>query len=104
MNETSHIATYPVGFFRDVQILNRRLRHPGGFYTRRQAFRSFAVWFGRSWRRRSYWNGFLAEWHYCPEGVRHTRCGRGWTRRAALRRLGRHIVAMNLAEPGGSGS
>lgn len=92
---TPGIETYPVGVLRDIRTLRMRLRHPGGFYTRRNAVRFFFKWFARSWNRRSYWNGYLAEWHYCPEGVRHTRAGRGWTRRAALRRLGAHIVASN---------
>lgn len=48
----------------------------------RQAWR--VLWNGqRRWRRRSAWNGFLAE----AEGVGH--CGHGWTRKRALRSLER---------------
>lgn len=91
------IGTYPVGFFRAVRILSNRLRYPSRYYSRRRAVLSFVKWFGRSWRRRGYWVGFRAEWRFCPQGVRY-RPGWGWSRRAALRRLGWHIVTMNLAE------
>lgn len=97
MAEKHGIETYRVGFFHDLHILRRRLVNPGGWWgNRRDGIRAFARNFARSWRRRSYWNGYLAEWHYCPVGVMHSRCGRGWTRRAALRRLGEHIVGSNL--------
>lgn len=44
------------------------------------------------WRAvRNYFNGYLAEPQEWPVGtVRHL-CGRGWTERAALRRLHRNI-------------
>lgn len=86
------IETYQVGFFRDLRHLRWDLRHQSP----RKAVKRFWYWFSRSFTRRSYWNGYLAEWHYCPEGVRHTKCGHGWTKRAALRRLGKHIVQSNL--------
>jgi hypothetical protein len=41
-------------------------------------------WFCRSWRRRSYWNGYLAEHAQCAHNA-----GRGWTKRAASRRVAR---------------
>lgn len=90
------IETYPVGILRDIKTLRQRLAHPGSHYSRLWHARNALRWFARSWNRRSYWNGYLAEWHYCPEGVKHTKAGRGWTRRAARRRLGQHIVASNL--------
>ena len=87
MTDKPGIETYPVGLFRDLQ--QRRLRY-GITYLKRHVK-------ARNWRAvRNYFNGYLAEWHYPPEGMQHTHCGRGWTRRAALRRLGAHIVAMNL--------
>jgi hypothetical protein len=91
-NEASGIETYRVGLLADLHAfgINRRF---SGF---RLAWRRLKRDIARGWRRRSYWNGFLAEWHYCPVGVKHSKCGRGWTRRAALRRLGAHIVASNL--------
>lgn len=97
-NESSGIETYRVGLFSDIFALriNRVLRRREGAWSQRHPWRWFFASLRRSWRRRSYWNGFLAEWHYCPEGVHHTKCGRGWTRRAALRRLGQHIVSSNL--------
>lgn len=85
------IETYPVGLFADIK--HRRLR-AGLRYVWRQAR-------ARNWRNvRNYCNGYLAEWAYPPEGLNHYRCGKGWTRRAALRSLGRHIVAQNLMQTG----
>lgn len=81
------IETYPVGLLRDLK--HRRLE-AGWRYLWKQ------VKAGNRRAVRNYFNGYLAEWHYRPEGVSHRRCGRGWTRRAARRRLGAHIVAMNL--------
>lgn len=87
MTEKTGIETYPVGLFRDLQ--QHRLRYGIAYLNSRVK--------ARNWRAvRNYFNGYLAEWHYPPEGMQHTHCGRGWTRRAALRRLGAHIVAMNL--------
>lgn len=102
IDECHGIEAYPVGFLHDLKGLKNRLWaiDRGIFHmTRRDAWRFFLRSIGRSWRRRSYWNGYLAEWHYCPEGVRHTKAGRGWTKRAALRRLGAHIVASNPYRP-----
>lgn len=70
MNET---LVYPVGALRDWQEARRGL-----------GWRNRWRWFTRSWRRRSYWNGYLAEHAGCPHNA-----GRGWTRRAALRRVER---------------
>lgn len=91
MNEQSYIEVYPVGLLRD---LRKARREWALFGNRRGAVRNLWYWFARSWRRRSYWNGYLAEWHYPPE-MRLGRAGKGWTRRAALRSLGRIIVAQN---------
>lgn len=90
------IEVYPVGLFRDLRTLRSELR----YRSTSKAVKRFWYWFSRSLTRRSYWNGYLAKWHYCPEGVRHTTCGRGWTKRAALRRLRQHIVQSNLLVKG----
>jgi hypothetical protein len=88
-NETPHISTYPVGLLWDIR--RRRVRSGLSYIRGRIA--------DRNWRAvRNYFNGYLAEWHYCPDGVNHYRCGRGWTRKAALRRLGRHIIEANTPE------
>ena len=82
------IETYPVGLLSDIK--RKRVRAGIKGYLLYQVKR-------RNWRAvRNYFNGYLAEWHYCPEGVRPTKCGQGWTKRAALRRLGKHIVQSNL--------
>lgn len=94
MSEESFIEAYPVGFFQDL----RRLRVNNHVVGRGRAFKNFWYWFKRSYKRRSYWNGYLAEWHYPPEGMRHTQCGKGWTKKAAIRRLGKHIMEMNTKE------
>ncbi len=88
MSETHGIETYAVGLFLD---LRRRSLRGGLRYVARQVKR-------REWRAvRNYFNGYLAEWHYAPEGVIVWRCGRGWTRKAALRSLGKRIVEANLS-------
>lgn len=70
-----HVTTdvYAVGFLSDL----REARRSGNW-------RAKLRWFRRSWRRRSYWNGFLAEHEACPHNA-----GRGWTRHAACRRVER---------------
>jgi hypothetical protein len=81
------IGTYPVGLLLDIK--SGKLHYGLKVYLWGQIKR-------RNWRAvRNYFNGYLAEWHYCPDGVRHYRCGKGWTRRAALRSLGRHIIEAN---------
>jgi hypothetical protein len=79
------IDVYAVGLWRDlrqfrasghrprrVRRLARSLRYP---------FRQARA---RNWRAvRNYFNGYLAEPYTMPPGV--TRCGRGWTRRGALK-------------------
>ena len=92
MDEQQGIEVYPVGFLADFK--RKRVRSGIKNYLLYQIKQ-------RNWRAvRNYFNGYLAEWHYCPEGVRHTKCGRGWTKRAALRRLGRHIMQSNLIVKG----
>lgn len=87
------IGTYPVGVLAALLSHDRkRALRKEWRYMRNQAKRG-------NWRAvRNCWNGYLAEWHYPPEGLIHGRCGTGWTRKAALRSLGKHIVAQNLSE------
>ena len=81
------IGTYPVGLLSDIKAHKVK-------YGMKMTLRS--AWEG-NWRAvRNHFNGYLAEWHYPPE-IRITRCGRGWTRRAAIRRLGKHIARENLS-------
>lgn len=88
--ESSHISTYPVGLLADLK--GHRKPKTAIDYLLYQIKR-------RNWRAvRNYFNGYLAEWHYPPEGMLHYRCGKGWTRRAALRRLGKHIIESNTPE------
>lgn len=82
------IGTYPVGLLHDIKHhtvkrgLNRLLETAKAGH----------------WQEvRNYFNGYLAEWHYPPE-MSMSRCGSGWTRRAAIRRLGKYIVRDNLSE------
>lgn len=93
MAERSGIEVYPVGFLRDWKKLTRSKKHK-----MKHPWKTFFRWFKQRWYRRSYWNGYLAEWHYPPYGMKHYKTGRGWTKRAAKRRLGNHIVKMNLLE------
>jgi hypothetical protein len=85
--DSSYISTYPVGLLADIK--HRKIRYGLRHYLLGQIKR-------RNWRAvRNYFNGYLAEWNYPPEGMRHYRCGKGWTKRAALSDLGRHIVDSN---------
>ena len=86
----SNISTYPVGLLADIK--RRRLAAGVKGYLWYQIKR-------RNWRAvRNYFNGYLAEWHFPPEGVLIHKCGKGWTRRAAISRLGRHIAQTNAPE------
>ena len=87
MSEQPRIDVYPVGLFSDFK--RRRLRYALVNYLVFQIKR-------RNWRAvRNYFNGYLAEVSYSD--MRHTRCGRGWTKRAALSSLGRHLGEANRA-------
>jgi hypothetical protein len=78
------IDIYPVGLLHDWQHRKIRPLRKAMGYPRRQLR-------ARNWRAlRNYLNGYLAEPRNWPPGV--TRCGRGWTKRAALRRLNRAIA------------
>lgn len=88
--EEHGIGTYPVGMLSDIK--RRNLKYGLKNYLIPQIQK-------RNWRAvRNYFNGYLAEWHYPPEGLIHGRCGTGWTRKAARRSLGRHIVSQNLSD------
>jgi hypothetical protein len=55
---------------------------------RRQHVASALYLIRRHWRRRSTWNGYLAE---PTVDILWTRCGHGWTKGRALRSLKRHV-------------
>lgn len=83
------IGTYPVGLLGDIQ--RRKFRYGFNYLVERVR--------ERNWRSvRNYFNGYLAEWHYPPRELTMHRCGSGWTRRAALRSLGKNIVRDNLSD------
>lgn len=85
MNEIPRIDVYPVGLLHDIKH-RRRVKHIFGALCYRIQH--------RNWRSvRNYFNGYLAELAYSD--LRHTRCGRGWTKRAALSDLGRHLGSEN---------
>jgi len=86
-HEKPRIDVYRVGILSDLK--RRRLRYGLKSYLWHQVKR-------RDWRAaRNYFNGYLAEVSYSD--IRHTRCGSGWTRRAALSSLGRHLGEDNRA-------
>lgn len=89
--EASYISTYPVGLLKELKT--RHARRSAWFYLRNQIKR-------KSWRAvlKYIFSGYLAEWHYPPMGMVHYRCGVGWTRKAAIRRLGIHIATVNAPE------
>ena len=82
---------YPVGLFRDVWQAwifrePHRIRY-GLRYLRTQAA-------ARNWRAcRNYFNGYLAEHDGCPHNA-----GKGWTKRAARRRVERMCAETIEAE------
>jgi len=68
-NNTNEPTVYAVGLLRDWKMYRNGNR----------SLKTTLYWFSKSWARRSYYNGYLAETE-----DKH-RCGRGWTRKAALR-------------------
>lgn len=71
--EHGDVHIYAVGFLRDFLMLKNGQR----------SFKHTWSWFKESWKRRNYWNGYLAEPREMPMGIH--KCGKGWTKRAALR-------------------
>lgn len=89
MDETSGISIYPVGVL--AAWKHRRLRNQYR-YLKAQVKK-------RNWRSiRNSFNGYLAEWDYPPEGMNYYRCGRGWTKKATLNDLGKHLAQVNIKE------
>jgi len=82
-----NIDVYPVGILSDWKQRNIR-PFSGTFKTVQRHIAN------RNWRAlRSHFNGYLAEVSYSD--IRHYQCGRGWTHRAALSSLGRHLGEVN---------
>lgn len=94
MSDESGIQIYPVGVLEALKSRTRRIeRLKREFkYIRHQAAR-------HNWRAiRNTFNGYLAEWDYPPSDMNHHLCGRGWTKKRALKRLGIHIAFSNMKE------
>jgi hypothetical protein len=84
---------YPVGLLQELIYFRRGYRHAESWskllYSLKYPFRRVGE---GNWRAvRNYFNGYLAEPAEWPPGV--TSCGRGWTRRAAVRDWHRKISA-----------
>jgi hypothetical protein len=62
------VDIYAVGLLRDLK----------SWRSGRWTFLEFFGWFRKSWTRKSYWNGYLAE------SDSKARCGTGWTKSRAL--------------------
>lgn len=88
----STVDIYPVGLLHDLRRFHGEWLHDPAPGRRRRALRRLWRDFARSWRRRSYWNGFLAEDGGLP------RCGHGWTKRRALRDLDRVFWTAHWAQ------
>lgn len=97
----SNVDVYPVGALRDLRMMWSAVRHGHriGWMPAAGEVRRYARWMARSWRRRSYWNGYLAEPTWGVDGPAFTRCGHGWTERRARRSLAAHVL--ELADQGG---
>lgn len=90
------IETYRVGLFADWILMWFRLKHPDDWQlTRWDAVKRFFDSWRRAWKRKNHYNGYLAEWHYVPDEILHLKAGKGWTRKAALRKLARNLVDDN---------
>lgn len=89
-NGNNIIDIYPVGLLHDLQFLRGVIQNFGRhttFANVRTALRKLMRGFRRSWRRHSYWNGYLAE-----HPTMGRRCGHGWTKRRAYRDLIDHLT------------
>jgi hypothetical protein len=82
VEEGREFDVYPVGLLRDLIQFDDQFH----LKNRRQALRTLWRHLRRSWRRRNYWNGYLAEHRQLG-----TRCGHGWTRSRAYRDLLEHL-------------
>lgn len=80
----SDVDIYPVGLLHDMKHLRGRWWTEG----RRVALARFGREVRRSWRRRGYWNGYLAEAHTSLG----PRAGHGWTKARARLDLGRIVT------------
>lgn len=85
MTPGGKVDIYPVGLWRDLRQFRTGKHTPRRFRRLARALRSpFRYARVGNWRAvRNYFNGYLAEPYSMPPGV--TRCGRGWTRRGAVR-------------------
>lgn len=109
----SGIQTYPVGLLQVLLVIRKAFIYsiqfkPEAKQMRVFAFRKFCCWVSyiRKLIRDGKWNsvansfnGYLAEWDYPPIDPRYVqpqKCGHGWTRKRALRRLGKYVVEANL--------
>jgi hypothetical protein len=94
LRERSTISVYPVGLLSDIK--------------RRRVWRGIRGYLipqiqDRNWRAvKNYFNGYLAEIDYPPVTLNFFRCGKGWTRRAALSSLGRRLGADNAPRLNGA--
>lgn len=89
---SAEVDIYPVGLLSDL----KRFRYRWWCDGRRYAVRAFARAFRTQWRRRSYWNGYLAE----VEHPAVTRAGHGWTKTRARLDLARHVAQVERARRG----
>jgi hypothetical protein len=83
------VDIYPVGLLADLKHFRGHWWTRGRRYALSRLVRSFR----RSWRRRSYWNGYLAE----VELPVASRCGHGWTKARARLDLARHVAEQERA-------
>ncbi|HEY9660818.1 MAG TPA: hypothetical protein V6C65_20375 [Allocoleopsis sp.] len=90
-NQSDHVDIYPVGLLYDIQLLigQRRARKVKNLRYLKP-WRNFFKSFRRSMKRRSYFNGYLAELAGAEISAGH-----GWTKKRALNSLER-IKAENM--------
>jgi hypothetical protein len=87
--DVGEVDIYAVGLLHDIRLAVGGLRARGHrFHFARKLPRRLRS----SWRKSSYWNGYLAEPAAIADGLNTwTRCGHGWTKKRALRDLRRHM-------------
>lgn len=81
-----NVDVYPVGFLHDALFLARTVQRDRQGAHIMFAWRKLVRGFKTDWRRRSYWNGYLAE-----HSTAGTRAGHGWTHDRAMRDLAHHL-------------
>ncbi len=94
MIELDSREVYKVGLLSDIAFYWKARKN----FKRlnRLAIGEFLTRFKQSYRRKSYWNGYLAEPYEWPWLL--ATCGHGWTKRRAVARLNKYCALAGVNE------